>query len=200
MRAANRAAHDSNGKRPETGGERREPRGPPRRRSRWPAPRRRQCCCCCLCCSLRGARRGGAAARGGGPDDEENDALPEGVDKRYFSASAAQQAFFTEVLPDALAGRGGWHLGSGYYSYKPTGCVELGGDMRTVGVSELTELLHHSWSSGEAGSAGHGELQSALLALELFDLDRRVAGARPNSGQIQGIFAFFAQWSPETLT
>jgi Skp family chaperone for outer membrane proteins len=77
------------------------------------------------------APRGGqaavdAAARGGGPDDEENDALPEGVDKRYFSASAAQQAFFAEVLPEALAGRGGRHLGSGYYAYTPPGCVELG--------------------------------------------------------------------------
>ena len=92
-----------------------------------------------------------AAARGGGPDDEENDALPEGVDKRYFSAPAAQQAFFTEVLPDALAGRGGWHLGSGYYSYKPTGCVELGGDMRTVGVSELIVFNPH-----RASGCGHG--------------------------------------------
>ena len=77
------------------------------------------------------APRGGqaavdAAARGGGPDDEENDALPEGVDKRYFSASATQQAFFAEVLPEALAGRGGRHLGSGYYAYTPLGCVELG--------------------------------------------------------------------------
>ena len=73
------------------------------------------------------------------------------VDKRYFSASAAQQAFFTEVLPDALAGRGGWHLGSGYYSYKPTGCVELGGDMRTVGVSELIVFNPH-----RASGCGHG--------------------------------------------
>ena len=102
------------------------------------------------------APRGGqaavdAAARGGGPDDKENDALPEGVDKRYFSASAAQQAFFAEVLPEARAGRGGRHLGSGYYAYTPPGCVELGGDMRTVGVSELIVFDPH-----RAFGCGHG--------------------------------------------
>ena len=92
-----------------------------------------------------------AAARGGGPDDEENAELPEGVDKRYFSASDAQRAFLAEVLPDALNGRGGRHLGSGYYCYSPLDCVELGGDMSTVGVSELI-----IFDPNRAFGCGHG--------------------------------------------
>ena len=56
---------------------------------------------------------------------------------------------------------------------------------------EQTEHLPPGWLVGEADSAGHGELQSALLALD------RAAGSKPALGQIRAKIEGFSRFSRE---